>query len=118
LKAPNGEEISASQGYDSKDVCKDGVKSIKNNAPRAEIVDTTVIWREKIPPTQKAGLHNKRILAVGILVAVIAVSITLFAYMSLALYCNWVRMRERICTSISLESTVAAIVRSGRYAIK
>ncbi|NIO36809.1 DUF1508 domain-containing protein [Candidatus Bathyarchaeota archaeon] len=41
LKAPNGEIIASSEAYESKDGCKGGIQSVKTNAPKAEIVDTT-----------------------------------------------------------------------------
>jgi len=42
LKAPNGEVIASSgEGYESKDSCKNGVLSVKNNAPKAEIAEMT-----------------------------------------------------------------------------
>jgi len=41
LKAPNGEIIASGEAYESKDACKNGIESIKTNAPKAEIVDTT-----------------------------------------------------------------------------
>jgi len=40
LKAPNGETIATGEAYESKDGCKNGIESIKTNAPNAEIVDT------------------------------------------------------------------------------
>jgi hypothetical protein len=42
LKAPNGEVIASSEAYESKDGCKNGIHSVKTNAPKAEIADTTV----------------------------------------------------------------------------
>lgn len=39
LKAPNGEIIGMSEAYESKDGCKNGINSVKTNAPKAEIVD-------------------------------------------------------------------------------
>jgi len=41
LKAANGEIIMSGEAYESKDGCKNGIESIKNNAPIAEIVDLT-----------------------------------------------------------------------------
>jgi len=41
LKAPNGEIIASGEAYESKDGCKNGVESVKKNAPIAEIVDLT-----------------------------------------------------------------------------
>ena len=42
LKAPNGEIIASSEAYESKDSCKNGVHSVKTNAPKAEIADMTL----------------------------------------------------------------------------
>ena len=39
LKAANGEIIARSEGYSSKAGCTNGINSVKNNAPRAEIVE-------------------------------------------------------------------------------
>lgn len=39
LKAKNGEVIATSEGYKSKDSCENGINSVKNNAPEAEIVE-------------------------------------------------------------------------------
>ena len=39
LKAPNGEIIAQSQGYDAKVSCIDGTYSVMHNAPRAKVVD-------------------------------------------------------------------------------
>jgi len=41
LKAPNGEIIASGEAYESKDSCKNGIESVKTNAPKAEIVNTT-----------------------------------------------------------------------------
>jgi uncharacterized protein YegP (UPF0339 family) len=41
LEAPNGETIAASEAYESKDSCKNGIQSVKTNALKAEIADTT-----------------------------------------------------------------------------
>ena len=41
LVAPNGETIAVGEAYESKDGCKNGIASVKENAPKAEIVDTT-----------------------------------------------------------------------------
>ena len=40
LKAPNGEIIASGEAYESKYSCKNGIESVKTNAPKAEIVDT------------------------------------------------------------------------------
>jgi len=37
LKASNGQNILASQGYADKNGCKNGIKSIGTNAPKAEV---------------------------------------------------------------------------------
>ncbi|MBS3814992.1 MAG: YegP family protein [Hadesarchaea archaeon] len=39
LKAPNGEIIAVSQGYKSKDNCMKGIKSVRKNAEKAEVVE-------------------------------------------------------------------------------
>ena len=42
LKAPNGEIIASSgEGYESKDSCKNGIQSVKTNAPQAQITEIT-----------------------------------------------------------------------------
>jgi uncharacterized protein YegP (UPF0339 family) len=41
LQAPNGEIIAASEAYESKDGCKNGIASVKTNAPKAAILDKT-----------------------------------------------------------------------------
>lgn len=38
LKAANGEVIATSEAYESESSCKNGIASVKNNAPIAEIV--------------------------------------------------------------------------------
>jgi hypothetical protein len=40
LRASNGDEIASGQGYESKEGCMDGVKSVKKNA-RSKVVDMT-----------------------------------------------------------------------------
>jgi len=42
LIASNGEIIASSEAYESKDSCKNGIQSVKTNAPTAEIVDKTI----------------------------------------------------------------------------
>jgi len=37
LKAPNGEIIAISEGYTTKASCLNGIKSVKKNAPIAEV---------------------------------------------------------------------------------
>ena len=39
LKARNGEIIAVSEGYKAKASCENGIESVKNNAPEAEIVE-------------------------------------------------------------------------------
>jgi len=41
LRAPNGEIIAASEGYTAKSSCKNGIASVKENAPKAIIQDLT-----------------------------------------------------------------------------
>ena len=41
LRAPNGEIIAASESYKSKSSCKNGIESVKKNAPKAIIQDLT-----------------------------------------------------------------------------
>jgi uncharacterized protein YegP (UPF0339 family) len=41
LKAPNGEVIAVGEAYESKSGCKNGIESIRRNAPHAELVDNT-----------------------------------------------------------------------------
>jgi len=41
LKAANGEVIAVGEAYESKDGCKNGIESVKTNAPIAEIVEIT-----------------------------------------------------------------------------
>jgi hypothetical protein len=41
LKAGNGETIVQSEGYTTKQGCKNGIQSVKDNAPIAKIVDLT-----------------------------------------------------------------------------
>ena len=39
LKATNGEIIAASEGYTTKESCENGIQSVRENAPVAEIVE-------------------------------------------------------------------------------
>ncbi len=39
LKAANGETIAQSEGYTTKSACKNGIESVKRNAPDAETVE-------------------------------------------------------------------------------
>jgi len=41
LRAPNGEIIAVSEGYKSKGSCRNGIESVKENAPKATIQDLT-----------------------------------------------------------------------------
>jgi uncharacterized protein YegP (UPF0339 family) len=41
LRAPNGEIIAVSESYKSKDSCKNGIASVKRNAPKGIIQDVT-----------------------------------------------------------------------------
>ncbi len=42
LVASNGETIATSEGYSAKAGAKNGIESVKKNAPEADIVDETV----------------------------------------------------------------------------
>jgi uncharacterized protein YegP (UPF0339 family) len=42
LVAANGEIIATSEAYESKEACKNGIQSVKANAPTAEIIDSTM----------------------------------------------------------------------------
>ena len=39
LKAGTGEIVATSQTYKSKDACKNGIESVKKNAPDADVVE-------------------------------------------------------------------------------
>ena len=41
LIAPNGETIASGEGYKSKDGAKNGIESVKKNAPKAKVEDKT-----------------------------------------------------------------------------
>jgi len=41
LVAPNGQTIAVGEAYESKASCKNGIESIKKNAPLALVVDLT-----------------------------------------------------------------------------
>jgi uncharacterized protein YegP (UPF0339 family) len=41
LRAANNEIIAVSEAYESKASCQNGIKSVKTNAPKAKIVETT-----------------------------------------------------------------------------
>lgn len=41
LRAPNGEIIAVGEGYVAKAGCTNGIESVKENAPKARIVDLT-----------------------------------------------------------------------------
>jgi len=41
LTASNGEKIAQSEGYTSKASCRNGIQSVKTNAPNAPVEDTT-----------------------------------------------------------------------------
>ena len=69
LKAGNGEIIAVSEVYNSLDACKNGVQSVKTNAPAAALEDQTVegFTTEKNPKfemyTDKAGEFRFRLKA-------------------------------------------------------
>jgi uncharacterized protein YegP (UPF0339 family) len=41
LRADNNQVIATGEGYSSKAGCKNGIESVKKNAPKAEVVDQT-----------------------------------------------------------------------------
>lgn len=69
LKAGNGEIIAVSEVYNSLDACKNGVQSVKTNAPEAALEDQTALdfTTEKNPKfemyTDKAGEFRFRLKA-------------------------------------------------------
>lgn len=69
LKAGNGEVIATSEVYNSLDACKNGIQSVKTNAPAAALEDQTVegFETEKNPKfemyTDKAGEFRFRLKA-------------------------------------------------------
>ncbi|OHD15274.1 MAG: hypothetical protein A2Y34_06050 [Spirochaetes bacterium GWC1_27_15] len=42
LKAGNGEIIGQSESYTTEDACKNGIQSVKNNAPEAAVEDLSI----------------------------------------------------------------------------
>jgi uncharacterized protein len=69
LIAANGEVVASSEAYATEEACRDGIQSVRSNAPSAEIVETTS-GRQISPPTAL-----KRQISVGtILIVVIAFS--------------------------------------------
>ncbi len=69
LKAGNGEPIGKSENYSSKAACKNGIESVKKNAPAAKIEDQTVEgWKNLSNPVfeiyaDKAGQFRFRLRA-------------------------------------------------------
>lgn len=57
LKASNGENILASQGYTTKSACKNGIESINNNAPDATVTieDDKPVAKEAKPAAKSAA---------------------------------------------------------------
>ena len=49
LKAANGEPIAKSESYSSEAACKNGIESVKKNAPGANIEDQTVEGWKNLP---------------------------------------------------------------------
>lgn len=41
LRADNNQVIASGEGYSSKAACKNGIESVKNNAPKAKVEDQT-----------------------------------------------------------------------------
>ncbi|MBQ2803912.1 MAG: YegP family protein [Lachnospiraceae bacterium] len=67
LKAGNGEVIATSQVYSSDSACKNGIESVKKNAPVAAVEDQTLGGEEKHPKFEvyqdKAGEYRFRLTA-------------------------------------------------------
>ena len=69
LKAGNGEVIATSEVYESEAACKNGIESVKNNAPVAGVEDQTVEGYEAVKHpkfemyTDKAGEFRFRLKA-------------------------------------------------------
>jgi uncharacterized protein YegP (UPF0339 family) len=59
LQATNGQIIAASEAYESKAACLNGIKSIRKNAPTAELVDATTPAPAKTPAKQAAPRQAK-----------------------------------------------------------
>jgi uncharacterized protein YegP (UPF0339 family) len=55
LKATNGQIIASSEAYETKVAALNGIKSIKKNAPAADIQDETV---EKTPAPKKIAVRK------------------------------------------------------------
>jgi uncharacterized protein YegP (UPF0339 family) len=51
LRAPNGEPLASSEAYATKEACKDGIKSVQKNAPKAKVRDLTA-WKGEPPPDE------------------------------------------------------------------
>ena len=49
LKAANGEPIGKSEDYSSEAACKNGIESVKKNAPEAKLEDQTVEGWKNVP---------------------------------------------------------------------
>jgi uncharacterized protein YegP (UPF0339 family) len=57
LVALNGEIIAASEAYESKEGCRDGIASVRTNASKAETVDLTpAMASEKVCPQCEATI--------------------------------------------------------------
>ncbi len=50
LVAPNGEIIAASQGYDAKSSCLEGIASVEHNAVSARVIDLTSVEEGGVGP--------------------------------------------------------------------
>lgn len=69
LKASNGEVIATSEVYNSDAACKNGIESVRKNAPTAEVENQTVEGYEKVKHPKfemyedKAGEYRFRLKA-------------------------------------------------------
>ncbi len=68
LKAGNGETIAVSEVYSSESACKNGIESVKKNAPIAGLEDQTVEGEKSVNPkfelyADKAGEFRFRLKA-------------------------------------------------------
>lgn len=60
LKASNGETIATSEVYSSEAACKNGIESVKKNAPAAGIEDTTADGGAHVPNPKFEIFQDKK----------------------------------------------------------
>jgi uncharacterized protein YegP (UPF0339 family) len=61
LKAPNGQIIGQSQGYNEKQGCLDGIESVRKNAAEAELVELTEAGEEHLEFAAAAVPQAKKV---------------------------------------------------------